>query len=97
MATVRKERYVYKGRTKDRFVVDYKDAKGKRREKSFHNKRHADEHLQKVQRELHEDVHTADRATITFAKACRAWLDHCESRHRSKNRTMAGGSSTDTR
>lgn len=89
-ASIAKRPYTYKGKTEDRWVVLWTDTKGKRREKWLPNKRRADEYATRIDRELADNIHVADRATITFGKACEAWLKDCTQRHESKNRDLAG-------
>ena len=85
-AKITKRPYVYKGKTEDRWLVLWTDLKGTRREKWFQNKRHAEAYAIKIDRELADNIDVADGATITFAKACKAWLKHEEGRADSRNR-----------
>ena len=89
-ARITKKSYTYKGKTEDRWLVQWTDLKGTRREKWFQNKRHAETNATHIDRELADNIHVADRATITFGQACEAYLKKCEQRYNSKNRTLAG-------
>jgi integrase/transposase-like protein len=93
-AKITKRPYTYKGKTEDRWLVKWTDLEGKRREKWLRNKRHAEAHATKIDRELADNVHVADRATITFAEVCKRWLKHEEGRADSRNRNadLAKGS-----
>jgi hypothetical protein len=85
-AKITKRPYTYKGKTEDRWLVLWNDLKGTRREKWFQNRRHADAYATKIDRELSDNIHVSDGATITFAEACKAWLKHEEKRAGSGNR-----------
>ena len=85
-ARITKKPYTYKGKTEDRWLVLWTDLKGKRREKWFQNKRHADAYAIKIDREIEDNVQVADGATMTFAMACEMWLKNEERRADSGNR-----------
>jgi integrase len=88
-AKIRKRPYTYKGKTRDRWLVLWADLKGTRREKWFRNRRHADGHAAKIDRELADRIHVADGVKITFAEACKAWLKQEEGRADSSNRNAS--------
>jgi hypothetical protein len=69
------------GKTKEAWVVDYVDADGKRRLKTFKRKRDADAFNNTVASEVRAGTHTADRASTTVAKAGELWLTACERRN----------------
>jgi Phage integrase, N-terminal SAM-like domain len=85
-ARISKRPYTYKGKTEDRWLAQWTDLKGARREKWFHNKRHAEEFATRIDRELADNIHVAERGTITFGKLCEAWLRHEEQRADPRNR-----------
>jgi integrase len=62
------------------WVVNYTDASGKRRLKTFRLKRDADTYNVKVADELLAGTHTADRASVTVAEAGAQWLEACRGR-----------------
>src|SRR5215813_10088838 len=72
--SIRKRTWTTDGETKEAWVVDYVDAGGKRRLKTFRRKREADAYHATVAIELREGIHTADQASITVAEAGRHWL-----------------------
>lgn len=67
-----------KGKAKEAWIVDYKDLKGVRRQKTFDLKKQADAHWDKVREELRLGVHVAEVDTITIAEAGENWLTECE-------------------
>jgi Phage integrase, N-terminal SAM-like domain len=85
-ARISKRLYTYKGKTEDRWLVLWADLEGTRREKCFKNKRHAKAYANKIGKELADLIHVGDAASITFGKACEAWLKHEERRADSCNR-----------
>jgi integrase len=89
-AKITKRPYTYKGKTEDRWLVLWRDLKGIRREKRFPNKRHAEAFATKIDRELADKIHVADRVTITFKEAAEKYLKWNDQRHESRNRDLAG-------
>jgi integrase len=83
---ISKRLYTYKGKTDDRWLVLWADLEGTRREKWCKNKRHAEAYAKKIDMELADLIHVGDTASITFGKACEAWLKHEERRADSRNR-----------
>ena len=83
---ISKRLYTYKGKTDDRWLVLWADLEGTRREKWCKNKRHAEPYANKIDMELADLIHVGDAASITFGKACEAWLKHEERRADSCNR-----------
>ena len=75
-ARITKRPYTYNGKTEDRWLVLWTDLKGSRREKWCRNKRHAEAYAGKIDREIEDNVHIAERASVTFGEACEAWLRH---------------------
>lgn len=67
-----------KGEEKSAWVVDYTDAAGRRRLKSFKLKKAADQFSATATVEVREGVHVADRDTVTVADAGRLWLASCD-------------------
>ena len=63
-----------KGEEKTAWVVDYTDAKGTRRLKTFSKKKEADAFEATAKVEVREGVHVADSASVTVAKAGSLWI-----------------------
>jgi integrase len=63
-----------KGVQKSAWVVDYIDAAGKRRLKTFAKKKEADAFAATASVEVREGVHVADSASVTVSKAAEFWL-----------------------
>lgn len=63
-----------KGVEKTAWVVDYVDAKGVRRLKTFAKKKDADAFAATASVEVREGVHVADRDTVTVKKAGEFWI-----------------------
>lgn len=66
------------GEAKTSWVVDYTDAGGKRRLKTFRLKKDADSFSATSRVELASGMHVADTASITVAQAGRLWVDASE-------------------
>ncbi|HXE88675.1 MAG TPA: site-specific integrase, partial [Hyphomicrobiaceae bacterium] len=75
---IRQRKWTWKGKEKSAWVVDYFDAKGKRRLKTFKTKRAADDWRSETRIELKQGTHVADRDSITVEEACKLWLATCE-------------------
>ena len=60
------------------WVVDYRDAAGKRRLKTFATKKAADAWLVRAQHEVAHGTHTPDRESVTVRAAGDAWIRRCE-------------------
>jgi integrase len=75
---IRQRTWVSKGKKKSAWVVDYFDAKGKRRLKTFRTKRDADDWRAETRIELKHGTHVADRDSVTVAEAGKLWLVTCE-------------------
>jgi len=67
-----------KGVEKTAWVVDYVDAKGKRRLKTFPKKKDADAFAATASVEVREGTHVADRDTVTVQKAGEMWIATAE-------------------
>ena len=63
-----------KGEEKSAWVVDYFDASGKRRLKSFKLKKQADAYAATASVEIRQGVHVADSASVTVSAAGKLWL-----------------------
>jgi len=63
-----------KGEKKSAWVVDYFDAAGKRRLKTFRLKKDADAFAASAKVEIREGVHVADRDTVTVEAASKLWI-----------------------
>jgi integrase len=89
-ARIKKIDYTYEGKTEDRWLVLWTDLKGDRREKRFHNKRHAEAFATKTDKEVADNIHVADRGTITFKQAAEDYLQWIDKRHNARDRDIAG-------
>lgn len=78
MASTRKRTWTSKGREKTAWVVDYKDATGKRRLKTFATKKVADAWSVQAQHQVGVGTHTPDSTSITLKAAGDAWIRRCE-------------------
>ena len=78
--SVRERTWFYKGRERSAWVVDYVDAKGKRRNKQFDTKREAQDWNAQTRLDLKHGTHVADADTVTIAEAGRLWLEACRNR-----------------
>src|SRR3712207_5188521 len=74
MASIRKRTWASNGRERSAWVVDYVDAAGKRRLKTFAAKKAAGAWLLKVAAEVTAGTHTPDRGSLTVGEAGRRWL-----------------------
>jgi integrase len=75
---IRQRHWIAKGGARTAWVVDYFDAKGKRRLKTFRTKRAALDWGAETRIELKQGIHVADRDSITVAEAGHLWLTACE-------------------
>ena len=93
MATVRKRTWTHDGVEGAAWVVRYTDLGGKRRLKTFAQKKDADRHRTKIEDECERGVHVADSASITVREALKLFLQNCDRRHRkdSMKRTTVEG------
>ena len=66
------------GEEKSAWLVDYVDAGGKRRAKTFRLKKDADAFAAKARVEVAAGVHMPDSIAQTVATAAQAWLSSCE-------------------
>ncbi|MGO8154449.1 tyrosine-type recombinase/integrase [Rhizobium leguminosarum] len=74
MSVRKREWTTPKGIQKSAWVVDYTDAAGKRRLKTFTKKKEADSFAATATVEVREGVHVADSATITIEEAGKLWI-----------------------
>ncbi|WP_037471608.1 tyrosine-type recombinase/integrase [Sinorhizobium fredii] len=74
MSVRKREWTTPKGEKKQAWVVDYVDAKGVRRLKTFKLKKAADQFAATASVEVREGVHVADRDTVTVKKAGELWI-----------------------
>lgn len=72
--SVRPRKWTSNGVAKSAWVVDYLDAAGKRRHRTFPTKREAKEFEARSSVEVKEGSHIADRDTVTVAKAGELWI-----------------------
>jgi len=68
-----------KGEEKTAWIVDYVDAKGIRRQKTFKLKKQADAFAATASVEVREGTHVADRDTVTVEKSGSLWISSGES------------------
>lgn len=73
--SVRKRSWTAGGVERTAWVVDYVDAKGKRRLKTFAKKKDADAFAPQVAVEVKAGLHVADSESLPVAKVGRMWLD----------------------
>jgi integrase len=77
--SIRKRKWTLaRGVVSERWVVDYFDGGGKRRNKQFDRKKDAEEFDTTVRNELRSGIHTAERASITVSEAGDRWIKNCE-------------------
>jgi integrase len=67
-----------KGKQKSAWIVEYRDAKGKRRLKTFRTRREADDWRSGTKVDLKHGTHVADSDSITVEEAGKRWLATCE-------------------
>jgi integrase len=72
---IRQRTWVWDGKEKAAWVVDYFDLKGKRRLKTFRTKREAQDFAATTRIDIKRGVHVADSDSITVAEAGKLWLD----------------------
>jgi hypothetical protein len=72
--SIRKRTWQGGGGQRTAWVVDYVDQQGKRHLKTFAAKRAAEEWSRTALYEVQRGTHTADSASITFAKAAASWI-----------------------
>lgn len=76
MSSVRKRHWkTPAGEKRTAWVVDYRDAAGKRRSKQFARKKDADTWAVSALSEVRNGVHTPDSVSVTVAKAAELWLE----------------------
>jgi len=82
MASVRKRPWAYNGTIKEKWVVEYTDAAGKRRRHTPKSglKKDAEKVRQRVEAEIEAGVHTPQRETMTLREAADAYLRDCDRR-----------------
>ena len=74
MASVRKRTWATDGRELAAWVVDYRDASGKRRLKTFTTKKAADAWSVQAQHQVAHSTHTPERESVTVKVAGELWL-----------------------
>lgn len=68
-------------RRKDRtlpWIVDYRDAEGKRRHETFTTQKEAKDWVARTAVALQDGVHVPDRATVTIEQAGKLWITSCQ-------------------
>lgn len=74
MSVRKREWTTPKGEKKSAWIVDYADAQGKRRQKTFARKKEADQFAATATIEVREGIHVADSASVTVEKAAEFWM-----------------------
>ncbi len=77
MASIRK-RYLPSGKTA--WLVDFKDANGKRRARQFVRKRDADAFLVRTRAQIAGGLYVHEANQVTVAEVIQQWLGHCAAR-----------------
>jgi integrase len=72
--SVRKRKWTSKGVEREAWVVDYVDATGTRRLKTFARKKEADAFSVTAATEVRDGTHVADSASVTVKEAGKLWL-----------------------
>lgn len=86
--SVRKRKWTTgKGVEKEAWVVDYADAKGTRRLKTFAKKKEADDFAATANVEIREGVHVAASASESVKAAGKLWLTDAEAAGLEKSTT----------
>jgi integrase len=83
MASIRK-RVLPSGNTT--WLVDFKDANGRRRARQFATKRKADAFIVKARGEVARGTYVHDPESVTVATAAQAWLERCAERRDGRRR-----------
>ena len=78
--SIRHRKWTWKGKEKSAWIVDYFDAKGTRRLKTFPTKRAAQDWAAGTRIDLKHGTHVADSDSITIEAAGRLWLSACRVR-----------------
>jgi integrase len=78
MAIRQREWTTSKGKRKTAWIVDYFDAKGTRRLKTFKTRREADDWRSGAKVELRTGIHVADRDSIIVSDAGKLWIADCK-------------------
>jgi integrase len=78
--SIRERKWIWNGRERSAWIVDYVDAKGKRRNKNFKTKREALDWNAQTRIEIKKGTHVPDADTVTIAEAGRLWLEACRNR-----------------
>jgi integrase len=88
--SVRKRTWIGpEGEEKSAWLVDYSDAGGHRRAKTFRLKKDADAFAAQTTVDVRAGVHTADSASITVKEAAALWIVSCEARRLESTTTAA--------
>lgn len=78
--SIRQREWTWKGKAKSAWLVDYFDAKGKRRNKTFRTKKAAQDWAAETRVDLRRGLHVADGDSPTVAEAAKLWITSCEER-----------------
>jgi integrase len=78
MSVRKREWTTASGEAKSAWVVNYTDASGKRRLKTFARKKDADGFAASTHIGVREGTHTPDSVSVTVAQAASQWIAHCE-------------------
>jgi integrase len=77
------------GEERSKWLVDYVDAAGKRRAKTFRLKKDADAFEAHARVDVRAGIHTAESASVTVAKAAALWIESCAGRKLEPTTTAA--------
>ncbi|HEX2525289.1 MAG TPA: tyrosine-type recombinase/integrase [Geminicoccus sp.] len=78
MASIRKRTWKTDGRERAAWVVDYVDAAGRRRLKTFQTKKAADAWSVQAQHQVASGTHTPESGSLTVEAAGKLWIKRCE-------------------
>jgi integrase len=84
--SVRKRTWITaEGEQRAAWLVDYRDATGKRRFETFDRKKDADEYHDKVRGDVRQGIHTPKNKSITVAAAAEDWLSYVKLEERERS------------
>ena len=78
MASIRKRRWKTRGIERTAWVVNYTDATGTRRLKTFDTKKEADTWADTARLEVRQGIHTPASASRTVEQAAESWIENAE-------------------
>lgn len=72
--SIRKRKWTSGGKEKEKWVLDYVDQRGKRRQKTYPTQKKAKEEETRILTEISSGRHVADRDSITIEQASKVWI-----------------------